>query len=219
MAIGGILDPGHFSFAQALLPALAMGPHERAWVGNDAYLADGRRGVRRAGGRCLAGRVARRGERAVSRCASPVEPAGSRVQLDGGAIVAEALEDVAQRSNLRAASHRRSAAFAVGDPYSTPGLLGDLRTHLPVTTLKAVITLPHGWPPGSTAISDARTIGPIRMWLVTFTSPKPIDESGGPAVPLYVSQFSEGVSPVTGGLVLGFETPASSCALRQRPWE
>lgn len=138
----------------------------------------------------------------------PKLPAGG-VELEGGAVVLKPW----RTSPTRAISAEQAIAAvrhfaAVGDPYSTPGLLGDLRTHLPVTALKAVITLPHGWPPGSTAISDAPTIGPVRVWLVTFTSPKPIDV--GALVPLYVSQFSEAVNPVTGDLVLGFETPVSS---------
>jgi hypothetical protein len=42
-----------------------------------------------------------------------------------------------------------------------------------------------------------------RVWVVTFTSPKPVDVSQGRA-PVYVTHYSVAVNAVTGTFVLGF---------------
>lgn len=131
------------------------------------------------------------------------------VQLENGAIVLTPWTTTLGRA-MSADQAIAAARHLPGSPGSRPpipGLLAELHTALPATALKVKISLPGGWPPGSTAISDSRTIHSGPVWLVTFTSPKPIDASGGALVPFYVTQFSEALNPVTGKLVLGFETP------------
>jgi hypothetical protein len=85
---------------------------------------------------------------------------------------------------------------------------------LPVTALKAELTtaidVPDAPLPGPTYIIRERD-GPdgmehVPVWLVTYTSPKPIDVGVRGAAD-YVTQFSEAVNPVTGKYVWGFETP------------
>lgn len=140
----------------------------------------------------------------------PSELPTGGVQLEHGAVVLTrwtttptgAMPADQAIAVVRRISTRRDSA-------STPGLLAALRTSFPATALPVEITLPGEWPPGSTVIGPARSIDHIPVWLVTFTSSRPIDASGGALFPFYVTQFSEAVNPITGRLVLGFETPAS----------
>ena len=79
---------------------------------------------------------------------------------------------------------------------------------LAVNALKAAVSVPNGWPIGSIEGSlRSRTVGHMPVWLVTYTSPRPIDASGGGLIPFYVTQFSEAIDPVSGKLLFGFETP------------
>jgi hypothetical protein len=134
------------------------------------------------------------------------------VQLDGGAIVLTPWTTAPSGAMsgdqaIAAVRHLADLRRRGSDP---PGLLAELRAALPATALKVEISLPGRWPPGSTQIRRAHTINRLPVWLVTFTSSKPIDASGGALTPFYVTQFSEAVNPVTGRVVFGFETPAGS---------
>lgn len=134
------------------------------------------------------------------------------VQLEDGAIVLTPWTIPAGRamSADQAIAAVRHLPGLPGSRPPIPGVLAELRTALPATALKAEISLPSGWPPGSTAIGPVRTFEHIPVWLVTFTSPKPVDASGGALLPFYVTQFTEAVNPVTGNIVLGFETPVAA---------
>jgi len=75
----------------------------------------------------------------------------------------------------------------------------------PATALKADITVRNRGPMGS-----ARPRGPDRplhhvpVWLVTFTSPRPVNLENDGIRQYYVTQFSEAIDPVTGKSVIGF---------------
>lgn len=78
---------------------------------------------------------------------------------------------------------------------------------LPVTVLKVELTTPNVGLPGTFGYPPSSTIDHVPVWLVTYTSPKPIDASGGGLLPFYVTQFSEAVDAASGKFVFGFETP------------
>lgn len=115
------------------------------------------------------------------------------VQLEDGSIVLTPWTAAPGRA--------MSAAQAIAAANATSG-----HRTLPATALKVEVTTPNGWPMGSFG-ATAPSADHTRVWLVTYTSPKPIDASGGDLIPFYVTQFSEALNPVTGKAVFGFETP------------
>jgi hypothetical protein len=76
----------------------------------------------------------------------------------------------------------------------------------PATALEAELTLPGSLPTSPSAAGSDTATDHVPVWLVTFTSPTPIDVSAGFAA-VYVTHYSVAVNPVTGAFVLGFFTP------------
>ena len=59
-----------------------------------------------------------------------------------------------------------------------------------------------------TRTGHLRTVSGVGSWVVTFTSPKPIDVNEGPpgSGPIYVTHFSVALNAVTGAFFTGFFT-------------
>jgi len=128
----------------------------------------------------------------------PSELPARGVQLENEAIV------------LRPWTTARSRAMAADQAIAAARHFSS-HPNLPATALKAEVTIRGGWPMRATPSPSQRTPPHHeRVWLVTFTSPTPINIETDGIRRFYVTQFSEALDPVTGKFEFGFETPVSS---------
>ena len=75
----------------------------------------------------------------------------------------------------------------------------------PRRALRAELTQPGPIPPCSRLARGSRDHAP-RVWVVTFTSPRPdnVGQGGPGSPPVYVTHYSVAMDAVTGKFVLGF---------------
>ena len=76
----------------------------------------------------------------------------------------------------------------------------------PATALRAELTLPGSIAPTASAAASFHTVDHVPVWLVTFTSPTPVNVGLGD-VPINVTHYTIAVDPVSGKYILGFYTP------------
>ena len=81
--------------------------------------------------------------------------------------------------------------------------MGSVEISFPATALKAEITVRNNGPMG-TAGGPGHPLHHVPVWLVTFTSPRPVNLENDGVRYYPVTQFSEAVDPVTGKSVIGF---------------
>jgi len=101
----------------------------------------------------------------------------------------------------------RSAAIRAARPHANTH-------HFAAKALEASVTLPGSIPPPGTPSGSWSPISHVPAWVVTFTSPTPVDVSVGngranapSGAALLVTHYSVVLNATTGKFVLGFFTP------------
>lgn len=127
----------------------------------------------------------------------PTSLPSSGVQLEHGQIVL--------RRGATAHRGSMSAIQAIAAARRHPSFtwMRSVEVALPATALKAELTVRNDGPMGS-AGGPNHPIHHVPVWLVTFTSSRPVNLESDGISQYYVTQFSEALDPVTGRTVIGF---------------
>jgi hypothetical protein len=96
--------------------------------------------------------------------------------------------------------------MSADDAITAARVIDDNATGFPAAALQAELTLRGSIPSSPNDAGSHSPIDRVPVWLVTFTSPKPVDVSAGLA-PVYVTHDSVAIDPASGEFVLGFYTP------------